>query len=59
MTKGLVASGSTASILTQRGIKENSFKVTLIKIKNQAFKDFVARHQANYLWQNLHKQVYD
>ena len=40
-----------------RGIIEDSFKLTLDKFKNQAFKDFAARHQVNYLWQNLCKPV--
>ena len=57
VTKGLVASDSTTSIVTPRGITEYSFKLTLDKFKNKAFKDFVARHQVNYLWQNLQKPV--
>ena len=50
ITKGLVASNTTTSIKSPREITENSFKLTLDKLKNQAFKDFVARHQVNYLW---------
>ena len=57
VTEGLVASDSTTSIATPRGIREDSFKLTLDKFKNQAFKDFAARHQVNYLQQNLHKPV--
>ena len=57
VTKGLVASDSTTSIAAPRGITEDSFKLTLDKFKNQAFKDFAARHQVNYLWQNLRKPV--
>ena len=38
-------------------ITEDSFKLTLDKFKNQAFKDFAARHQGNYLRQNLRKPV--
>ena len=57
VTEGLVASDSTTSIATPRGITEDSFKLTLDKFKNQAFKDFAARHQVNYLRQNLRKPV--
>ena len=39
-TKGLVASDSTTSIATPRGITEDSFKLMLDKFKNQVFKDF-------------------
>ena len=56
-TKSLVASDSTASNAVTRGITEDSFKLTLDKFKNQAFKDFAARHQVNYLRQNLRKPV--
>ena len=55
VTKSLVISGSNASIVTPRGITEDSFKMTLDKFKNQALKDFIISHQVNYLWQNLHK----
>ena len=51
VTKGLVAFDSTTSIATPRGITEYSFKLMLDKFKNQAFKDFAARHQVNYLRQ--------
>ena len=44
-------------IAAPRGITEDSFKLTLDKFKNQAFKDFAARHQVNYLRQNLRKPV--
>ena len=57
VTKSLVASDSTTSIATPRGITEDSFKLTLDKFKKQAFKDFAARHQVNYLQQNLHKPM--
>ena len=57
VTKGLVASDSTTSIATLRGITEDSFKLTLDKFKNQAFKVFAARHQVNHQWQNLRKPV--
>ena len=57
VTKGLVASDSTTSIAAPRGITEDSFKLMLDKFKNQALKDFAARHQVNYLQQNLHKPV--
>ena len=57
VTKGLVASDSTTSIATPRGITEDSFKLLLDKFKNQAFKDFAAQHQVNYLRQNLRKPV--
>ena len=51
VTKGLVVgSDSTTSIAAPRGITEDSFKLTLEK-----FKDFGARHQVNYLLQNLRK----
>ena len=49
VTKGLVASDSTTSIVTSRGITKDSFKMILNKFKNQAFKDFTARHQVKYL----------
>ena len=49
VTKGLVAYDSTNSIGTPRGITEDSFKLMLDKFKNQALKDFAARHQVNYL----------
>ena len=48
---------STTSIAAPRGITEDSFKLTLDKFKNQAFKDFAAKHQVNYLQQNLRKPV--
>ena len=38
VTEGLVASDSTTSIAAPRGITEDSFKLTLDKFKNQAFK---------------------
>ena len=57
VTKCLVASGSTTSIAVPRGITKDSFKLTLDKFKNQVFKDFAARHQVNYLRQNLRKPV--
>ena len=57
VTEGLVASDSTTSVATPRGITEESFKMTLENFKNQAFKDFAARHQVNYLRQNLRKPV--
>ena len=57
LTKGLVASDSTTCIAAPRGITEDFFKLTLDKFKNQAFKDFAARHQVNYLQQNLRKSV--
>ena len=57
VTKGLVASDSTTSIAAPRGITEDSFKLTLDKFKNQAFKDFASRQQVNYLRQNLRKPV--
>ena len=57
VTKGLVASDRTTNIATPRGITEDSFKMMLDKFKNQAFKDFAARHQVNYLHQNLCKLV--
>ena len=40
VTKGLVASDRTTSIVTPRRITEESLKKTLDKLKNQAFKDF-------------------
>ena len=57
MTEGLVALDSTTSIAAPRVITEDSFKLKLDKFKNQAFKDFAARHQINYLQQNLRKPV--
>ena len=57
VTEGLVASDSTTSIAAPRGITDDSFKLMLDKLKNQAFKDFAARHQVNYLRQNLRKPV--
>ena len=56
LTGDLVASDGTISIATPRKITEDSFKMLLEKFKNQAFKDFVARHQV-HLWQNLFKPV--
>ena len=44
-------------IAAPRGITEDSFKLMLEKFKNQAFKEFAARYQVNYLWQNLRKPV--
>ena len=45
VTKGLVASDSSiSSIVTPRGVTEDSFKLILDKLKNQPFKDFAARH---------------
>ena len=58
VTEGLVDSFSTTSIPTSRGITEDSFKLTLDKFKNQASKDLVARHQVNYLRQNLCKPMW-
>ena len=49
MIKGFVASGSTISIVIQKEITENHFKITLDKFKNQDFKAFVDRHQVNYI----------
>ena len=49
--------GELTNIAAPRGITEDSFKLTLDKFKNQAFKDFAARHQVNYLRQNLRKPV--
>ena len=40
VTKGLVASDSTAGIATPRRITDDSQKKTLAKFKNQAFKNF-------------------
>ena len=57
VTEGLVDPFSTASSPTPRGIIEDSFKLTLEKFKNQASKDLVARHQVNYLRQNLCKPM--
>ena len=57
VTKGLVASDSTATIVFPRGSIEDSFKLMLDKFENQAFKDFAARHQINYLGQNLRKPM--
>ena len=57
VTKGLEAFGSTTSIATSREITEDSLKLMLDKFKNQAFNDFAARRQPNYLWQNLCKPV--
>ena len=57
VTKGLIAFDSTTSIATPRGIIEDSFKMMLDKFKNQAFKDFTARHQVNFLRENLHKSL--
>ena len=54
VTKDLVASDSTTSIATPRGITEDSFQLMLDNFMNQALKDFAARHQVNYLRQNLH-----
>ena len=50
VTKGLVGFDSTTNIATPRGITEDSFKLMLNKFKNQAFKEFAARHQVNYVW---------
>ena len=58
VTKVLVASDSPASIVTPRGITEDSFEIMSDNFKNQAFKDFAARYQVNYLWQNLHMQAH-
>ena len=55
LTKGLIASDSTANVTNPRWIIENSFKLMLEKLKNQAFKNFAAWHQVNYLQQNLRK----
>ena len=58
VTKGLVASYSTASIVIPRGIMEDSFQMILVdKFKNQTFKNFAARQQANYLQKNLHNPM--
>ena len=57
VTKSLVASDRIVTIASLRGIAEDSSKMTLNKFKNQAFKEFVAMHQVNYLWQNLCKPV--
>ena len=57
VTKDLVALDSTTSIATPRGIIEDSFKMTIDKFKNQAFKDFAVRHQVNYPQQNPHKPM--
>ena len=57
MAEGLVTYDSTTSIAASRGITEYSFKLMLDKFKNNAFKNFTARHQGNYLQQNLHMPV--
>ena len=55
VTNCFEASDNTASIATPRGLTEDSSTMILDKFKNQAFKDFVAMHEVNFLWQNLHK----
>ena len=53
VTKGLMlVSDSSTSIAARREVAEDSFKMFLDKFKNQTFKDFIARHQVNYLWKN-------
>ena len=36
---------------------EDPCKLTLDKFKDQAFKNFAAKRQVNYPWQNLHKHM--
>ena len=55
VTEGLVVSDT--GIAAPRGVTEESLKMTLDKFKGLAFKDFAARHQVNYLRQNLRKPV--
>ena len=55
MVKGQVLSAT--GIVAPRGVTEESLKMTLDKFKGLAFKDFAARHQVNYLRQNLRKPV--
>ena len=50
-TEGLVVSDT--GIALPRGVTEESLKTTLDRFKGLAFKDFAARHQVIYLWQNL------
>ena len=55
VTEGMVVSDT--GISTPRGVTEEALKMTLDQFKGLAFKDFAARHQVNYLRQNLRKPV--